>query len=212
MRVANLIGTAAKPITIKAETPGSAVLKGDGTAIFQLRKSKYVRIEGLTIVGEVQNIPWTEAYDNRFIYQDQSDGNKVKQRADPSLTPSEIAALPALPKNIKATRPSLYSTDGLVVQDSTFLELVDNTVSYTPGTGISIAGSDYVKARNNTVHNCSRRSSVGTHGFVVQLAANVDTADTFAGTRFWVEYNTVRACCGAVMVRLRCMNGSGIVA
>jgi len=193
MRISNLIGTAAKPITIKAETPGSAVLKGDGTAIFQLRNSKYVRVEGLTIVGEVQNNPWQEARDNRFIYQDQADGNKVKQRVDPSLTPAQTEALKGtLPKNIKATRPSLYSTDGLLVQGTTFLELVGNTVSYMPGTGISISGSDYVKARNNTVHNCSRRSSVGTHGFVVQLAANVDTTDTYACTRFWVEYNTVR--------------------
>ncbi|QUE53154.1 right-handed parallel beta-helix repeat-containing protein [Luteolibacter ambystomatis] len=188
VRVNNLNGTAAAWITIRAQTPGTVLMQGDGDAIFQLRNSSYVRVSGLTIEGEVDRIPVVLAKQYQFAYKD-ADG-VVRYRVDPSLTDEQIAALTNLPVLDFAQRPSYFSTTGLLVQNSHHVEITDCTVHHLPGAGVRLQGIDHTKALRNTVHDCSRRSAVGTHGFVVQGGTNL-LNDGFTGTRIELSANTV---------------------
>lgn len=189
MRVANLAGAPGNNIVIRPEAPGAAILKGDGTAIFQLRKSSYVRIEGLVIEGETLSIPLADAKANQYIYKDMDNGGAITYRVDPTLTDEQIDAITNLPKNINDFRPSLYNTAGMLVQDSHNVEIVGCVVGYVPGSGINCVGCDYLTISNNTVHNSARRTSLGGHG--IQLHT-LTTIDTFAGVRVLVDSNTIR--------------------
>jgi autotransporter-associated beta strand protein len=187
IRIDGLNGTAAKPITIRALTPGSVLLKGDGTRIFQLRNSSHVVVRDLVIEGEVRNIPLAEAKQYQFAYKDAA--GVVRYRVDPSLTDAQIAAITNLPKLSFAQRPSRYTTDGLLIQSCSNVEVAACTISYMPGTGLRFQSSDLFKALGNTVHNCSRRSAVGNHGFTIHSATS--TADGNTGHRIVVSGNRI---------------------
>lgn len=187
MRINQLVGTAAKPITITAETPGAVTLKGDGLTIFQLRQCSYVKVSGLVIEGEVERITVADAKAHQFIYKDGS--GTIKYRVDPNMTDEQIGQQ-VLRAPITATRPSLFNTGGLLVQDSAHIEIVGCTVGYAPGTGLRCQGCDYLTVRNCTVHNSSRRSSSGTHGLVLHTLTSA--ADGFTGVRVVLDSNTIR--------------------
>jgi hypothetical protein len=172
IRVNNKHGTSTNPLIIKGDTPTGHVLKGDGANIFQLRTSSYIVLENLNIVGEVLSIPLQEAFDKRFDYRREND-NTVYQRVDPALTPEqiELLTLPVLTGTIY--RPSRYTTNGLLVQTCRYVVVKNCTIGYMPGTGLRVQSSDYVDIIKNTVHNSSRRGSVGNHGLVVHSLTNI---------------------------------------
>jgi hypothetical protein len=188
IRLNRWVGTAAAYITIKAQSPGAAILRGDGTAIFQLRNSEYIRIQDLVILGEVERIPLEEAKAHQFMYKDNN--GVIKYRVNPNLTDHEIGDINNLPKPISATRPSLFNTDGLLLQSSHHIEVTGCTVGYMPATGINAVSCDYITMRGNVVHDCSRRSSAGNHGVVFHTLTS--TNDGFSGYRFVIEQNIFR--------------------
>jgi len=61
IRIHNLHGSAGNYITIKPYD-SNTVLKGDGANIFRVTSSSYLKIEGFTITGEVDNIPLWSGY------------------------------------------------------------------------------------------------------------------------------------------------------
>ncbi len=194
IRLNSIHGTASSPIVIKSDTPTGHTLKGDGDIILQLRVSSHVVLEDLNILGEVQNIPLQDAWDHRFEYKVDGDST-VYQRVDPTLTPEQIEALGPLPdiSNKVIIRPSLYTTDGLLVQSSRHVTIRNCRIGYMPGTGLRVQSSDYVTVENNTVHNSSRRSSAGNHGMVIHSVTNKVDGITITdeGYRIKIIGNTV---------------------
>ena len=187
VRIEGLMGTVAKPVTIRALTPGSVLLKGDGTRIFQLRSSSHVVIRDLRIEGDVAGIPLEEARQYQFAYKDAA--GEVRYRVPSGITDEQIRALTNLPVLQFAQRPSRYTTDGLLVQGCSNVEVSGCVISYMPGTGLRFQGSDLFRAVGNTIHNCSRRSSVGNHGFTIHSATSV--ADGNEGYRIVVSGNRI---------------------
>lgn len=196
IRIDGLQGTAEKPITIRALTPGSVLLKGDGTRIFQLRSSSHIVLRDLIIEGEVQNIPLEEAKQYQFAYKD--DSGAVRYRIDPTLNLSDaqIGLLTNLPRLDFAQRPSRYTTDGLLVQACSNIQVADCVIRYMPGTGLRFQGCDLFKAIGNTVHDCARRSAVGNHGFTIHSATSQADGNNgyrieVLGNRIYDNYNEV---------------------
>lgn len=174
IRINNRHGLESNPIVIKGDTLTGHVIKGDGNIIFQLRVSSHIVLEDLNILGEVENIPLQDAWDHRFDYMIDGDST-VYQRVDPALTPEDIEALGStLPdiSSLTVIRPSLYTTDGLLVQSSRYITIRNCEIGFLPGTGLRVQSSDYVDVENNIVHNSSRRSSAGNHGMVIHSVTN----------------------------------------
>jgi hypothetical protein len=191
VRINGLHGTAANWITIKPKTPGTVMMKGDGVNIFQIRNSSYVRIEGLIIEGETANIPLSLGFEWQFAYKD-ANGNIQYRINAPGTTPltiAEIEALNNLPAPITATRPSYFSTVGLLVQSSHHMEVRNCLIHHAPGPGLRFQGCDYFDCIANEVHNCSRRSSAGNHGLVVHSLTS--TNDGNSGHRVRILENKI---------------------
>ena len=92
-------------------------------------------------------------------------------------------------------RASYYTTRGLLVQSCRYVTVRNCIVGYAPGTGLRVQSSDFVTVEGNTVHNSSRRSSVGNHGMVIHSVANnvngLPSVADFDGYRVQIIGNTV---------------------
>jgi parallel beta-helix repeat protein len=186
-------GTESNPIVVKGDTPTGHTIRGDSTNIFQLRVSSHFVLEDLNIIGEVENIPLQDAWDHRFDYKIEGD-DTVYQRADPSLSAEEIEVMTFDDiSTLTVIRPSYYTTNGLLVQSSRYVTVRNCQVSFAPGTGLRVQSSDYVTVEDNTVHNNSRRSSVGNHGMVIHSVTNNVGGVTIndEGYRIHIVGNTV---------------------
>lgn len=172
IRINNKHGTSTNPIIIKANSTDGHVLKGDAANIFQIRTSTHFIIEDLNIVGLVDSIPLEDAWLHRFDYKIDGD-DTVYQREDPNATSAEIEGktYPDI-SNLNVFRPTLFTTNGLLVQSSRYITVRNCQVGYAPGTGLRVQSSDFVNVENNKVHNSSRRSSVGNHGMVIHSVTN----------------------------------------
>lgn len=178
----NLHGTPSNYITIKAYTNdplNPTIIKGDGANVFRVRNSSYLRIEGLEIMGEVNNIPMSTANALQFVYIDADNltGTEyapnisdIKYRDQEGSIPNVIDENEVYPdlSFVNVKRPSYVDTRGMYVSNNVHhLEIVNNLIHHTPGNGLRISGGKYFTISGNEVHNCSRRSYSGTHGFVV---------------------------------------------
>ena len=173
--VNGLNGTSSQPIVIKAYTPNSVILKGDGLATILIKNSSFVKLEGLETYGETENIPLSLALDEQFLYRD-LDGN-LQYRVPPNSTPEyvEQQVLPALDPSID--RPTYFNTHGIVINNSNNIDVANNLVHHMPGEGIRAVSSDYINIIGNEVHNCSRRSSTGVHGISLYTMESIDEND-----------------------------------
>jgi len=173
--VNGLNGTSSQPIVIKAHTPNSVILKGDGLATVLIKNSSYIKLEGIETYGETENIPLSLALDEQFLYRD-LDGN-LQYRVPPNSTPEyvEQQVLPALDPSID--RPTYFNTHGIIVNNSNNIDVVNNLVHHMPGEGIRAVSSDYINIIGNEVHNCSRRSSTGVHGISLYTMQSIDEND-----------------------------------
>lgn len=164
-----------KPIVIMPY-PGEQVLfKGNGDFIVQIRNSENLIFQGFEIEGEVNRITMDSALAYQFQFKDQN--GQIQWRVPPGTSPAQVETM-VFSKLSFAQRPSLYSTIGLLVQQSKGIVIRNNHIHHTPGTGLRAFGSDYITLEDNRVHDCSRRSSVGNHGLVVEGSTSADNIDT----------------------------------
>eukprot|EP00437_Effrenium_voratum_P023042 CAMPEP_0181413554 /NCGR_PEP_ID=MMETSP1110-20121109/9034_1 /TAXON_ID=174948 /ORGANISM="Symbiodinium sp., Strain CCMP421" /LENGTH=558 /DNA_ID=CAMNT_0023536375 /DNA_START=95 /DNA_END=1771 /DNA_ORIENTATION=- len=177
--IKNLHGEPDKPIIVKALHPGTAIIKSDAEMAVHVIDCEHVRIEGLVIYGEVEQIPLELARQYMFQYKDE-DGI-IQHRTDGTK-------LQGLPAPINSFRPSYFNTKGLTLKRGKHVKLINNTVKFMPAVGLSIWGGDYITAEGNTVHDNSRRSAVGTHGLQIHSIENLDGT---GGIHFLIAKNVV---------------------
>ena len=174
VRINELHGTPTQYITIKPYNNQKVIFKGDGANIFRLTNSSYLRIEGLEIYGEVDNISLETALANQFLYRDE---NGVEHyRVQPGTSP-EVVETMTFEKLNNIKRPSYTDTRGFYASDCHHLDIVNNIVHHAPGTGLRVSKSDYVNVIGNEVHNCSRKSYSGTHALVFHSSKSFDTSN-----------------------------------
>jgi parallel beta-helix repeat protein len=174
-------------LTIKPLS-GNVTLKCDGFAIIQVRNSSYIKIEGFNIVGEPVSLATALQY--QFTYKDA--GGNILERVPPGSTAAQIAAM-TLPVLNNIDRPTYTNTSGISVNGSHHVDLLNNTVSGTPGEGIRAFTSDFMNIIGNTVSGCSGTSAAGVHGMsVYNMDSNIDAANSsFAGVRILIARNNV---------------------
>ena len=176
-----------KYIVIMPYKKERVVFKGDGSVIFQIRNSSYIKVQDFIIVGEVKNIPLADAKKYQFNYLD-SRGVEQSRIGNQNLTDAQIAELELEKITESITRPTYFDTKGLLVQSSRHITIENNSISFMPGTGLRFQGCDYFKCIGNTVNNCSRRSAVGTHGLVVHSLKSKGASNA---VRVFIERNKV---------------------
>ena len=181
----NLNGNTSGYITIRPYQNQSVIFNGNGNYIFQIRNSSFIRIEGFEIAGEVNNIPLDSALKYQFMYKDA--GGNIQYRVPP-FTPDSIVDTMTFAVLNNITRPAYFSTIGLLVQGSNHIDVINNHIHHTPGTGLRAFQSDYIKFIANEVNDCSRRSSIGNHGFVVENSASIDNSDA---DKIFIEQNKI---------------------
>lgn len=200
IRINNLNGTATGYITIKA-FDDNTILKGDGDNILRITNSSYLRIEGFNIEGEVPKIPLSTANALQFVYID----------VDNTLDPNDPTALEILYRDqdcisnctagavvdgeiytdisdVNVSRPSYIDTRGLFLSNVHHIDILDNTIHDTPGTGLRVADCEDINIIGNEVYNCSRKSYSGTHALVVTKATSTRTTDDY---RIKVQRNKI---------------------
>ena len=172
IRINNLNGSVTKYITIKPYD-ANTVIKGDGANIFRVTNSSYLRVEGLEVYGEVENIPLSSSKDLQFIYRE--DGTTTSLRRVPEgTTDAQVLALYSQPGSLpalnNAIRPSYVDTRGFYFSNVHHIDLVDNKIHHMPGNGFRVADCDYINIIGNEIYASSRKSYSGTHGLVVTNA------------------------------------------
>ncbi len=168
-----------------------AIIKGDGANIVRIRNCSYLKLIDLNIKGEVERIPYSVAKALQFIYII-VDENLVGTPTDPA--PEDIRhrdeegsdttgiyedeTYPDISdKNVK--RPSYTNTRGIYLSTNVNnIEIINDTIQFIPGMGVNIADGKYIKIIGNVIHDCSRRCSVGAHGFAITKTKPVNNGDT----------------------------------
>ena len=174
-------GTEHAWITITSHD-NTTVLKGDGGNIVRINKSSYIRLTNLEVYGEVERIPIETAKAVQFVYKDAKDGDKIKYRVDPSLSPKEIDELTLEKLGSNVPRVSYTDTRGVYVSDSHHVELSGSHVHHLPGGGVRFAKSEFFFVFDNEVDNCARKSYSGTHALVATYTTDLLPRETDAAT------------------------------
>ena len=172
-------GTEGAWITVTSHDENT-VLKGDGGNIVRINESSYVRLKNLEVYGEAERIPLETAKAVQFAYKDAKDGDAIKYRVDPSLSPKEIDALTLEKLGSDVPRVSYTDTRGVYVSDSHHVELSGSRVHHLPGDGVRFAKSEFFSVFDNEVDNCARKSYSGTHALVATYTTDLLPRETDA--------------------------------
>ncbi|MEI6851972.1 MAG: T9SS type A sorting domain-containing protein [Bacteroidota bacterium] len=175
VKIYDLHGNASAYITIRPFGNQSVTFKGDGDYIVQIRNSSYIRLQGFGIEGEVNHIPLDSALQYQFIYKDSL--GIIHYRVAPH-TPDSVVDTMTFPILNHILRPGYFNGIGVLVQNSNHVDISGNHIHHTPGTGLRAFQCDYINFTDNEIDNCSRRSSVGNHGLVIDGSISVDNIDT----------------------------------
>lgn len=184
IRINNLHGSPGQYISLKAFSD-SCLLKGDGANILRIINASWLRIEGLEVAGEVENIPLSTATALQFVYKDAS--GSLNYRVTPG-TPDSVVETLSLPALNDVSRPSYTDTRGIYMTNVHHIDILHNHIHHTPGTGLRVAECDYLRIVGNEVNDCSRKSYSGTHALVVTKATSMDT---ISGHKIFILRNKV---------------------
>ncbi len=174
IQISQLNGTPGHYITLKAYDENT-VFKGDGANILRVTNSSYLVFDGIEIEGEVNQISLATAKALQFLYK--KDGT-VHYRVPPGTTDEQVANM-TFPKLNNIKRPSYTDTRGLYFTGVNHLDIKNMVIHHMPGGGLRVANSSYVNIIGNEVHDCSRKSYSGTHGFVVTKTQNFDNTNNY---------------------------------
>lgn len=211
VRLNNINRTLSTKITIKAYTGETPILEGDGDNSFTIRNCSYISVEGLEIIGVVDRIPKQLAWLYWGTYRYTSGGNTIygDRKTDicaqygfspcSDIPPNVFVAgttdyptyknLPNI-NSLNVERPNIFGGKGLLVQLSNHIDIIGCNIHHFPGGGLRATQSDYVTFKNNLVHHNTSRSSVGTHGLVIEGLSD-DSGDNSTGVKMLISGNTV---------------------
>ncbi len=183
----------------------NTVLKGDGANILRISNSSYIKVQGFEIYGEVDNIPistaeglLTDGLQFLYLADNVVDENhptlsEVLYRVTVGTTIQQIENTTYSDLGGSAIRPSYPDTRGFYISGCHHMEMTNNTIHHTPGGGLRVSESSFVKVLENEIYNCSGRSYSGTHALVITKAkednANASDDPTYS---IVVAKNTVR--------------------
>ena len=211
VRLNNINRTLSTKITIKAYTGETPILEGDGDNSFTIRNCSYISVEGLEIVGVVDRIPKQLAWLYWGTYRYTSGGNTIYgDRKTDICAQYGFSPCSDIPPNVFVTgttdyptyknlpninslnveRPNIFGGKGLLVQLSNHIDIIGCNIHHFPGGGLRATQSDYVTFKNNLVHHNTSRSSVGTHGLVIEGLSD-DSGDNLTGIKMLISGNTV---------------------
>lgn len=176
IKINELHGSADAYITFKSYD-NTTIIKGDASNIFRVTNSSYLKIIGFEMEGEVNNISIETALALQFLYRNAGETESL-YRVEPGTTTEEIEEM-TFPLLDNVSRPSYTDTRGLYMSAVHHIEIVDNHIHHTPGTGLRVAECDYIKIIGNELDNNSRRSYSGTHALVVTKATSFDTEEGY---------------------------------
>ncbi|MAZ28665.1 MAG: hypothetical protein CL868_16510 [Cytophagaceae bacterium] len=176
IRIAGLHGSEENYITIRAYDDNT-VIKGDGANIFRMLNSSYIRIEGLNIAGEVNNIPLETATALQFMYREDGSTNTL-YRVQPGTPPQEVEQM-TFEKLNNISRPSYTDTRGMYLSNVDHIEIINNHIHHTPGNGLRVSDCEYITISENEVNDTSRKSYSGTHGLVVTKATSTNASEEY---------------------------------
>jgi hypothetical protein len=187
--LSNLNGSAGNYITIKPYD-NTTILKGDGGNIFRVQNSSYLKIEGFSMEGEVDNCPLSVANALQFVYVVSSTvvtdptPAEIRYRDQDCVANCTTGAVvdgetysPLNPNQIY--RPTYYDTRGLYLSDVHHIDILNNHIHHMPGGGLRVSDCEDILIEGNEINDCSRRSSGGTHGLVVTKATSTRTSDDY---------------------------------
>ncbi|MBO0951546.1 right-handed parallel beta-helix repeat-containing protein [Fibrella forsythiae] len=190
VRISNLNGSAGRYITLKPYD-STTLLKGDGGNILRIQNSSYLRIDGFTVQGEVDNLPLSVANALQFVYILGSASNLLDptpaeihyrdQDCISNCTPGLVVdgeVYSSLNPN-QVYRPTYYDTRGMYLSDVNHIDIVNNHIHHMPGGGLRVSDCEDILIEGNEINDCSRRSSGGTHGLVVTKATSTRTGDDY---------------------------------
>jgi len=185
IRINNLNGSDGNYITLKAFDEDT-ILRGDGSNIFRVTNSSYLRIEDFEMVGIVDQVSLDTALALQFLYrQDGTPPTLYREQPGTPDTQVEATTYPAL-DNVK--RPTYTDTRGIYFSNVHHIDFLNNEVHHTTGNGFRVQGCDYIKIIGNEVHNTSRKSYSGTHGMVVTNAESFDNSDDY---KIFIQKNEI---------------------
>ena len=184
VKINDLHGTPAAPITFKAWDDTTTV-HADDYAGFIIQNSSHIRIIGFEVKGAVDHISGDVASALQFLYRvnttnegysrtnydhfASSDGtydyfyrvpygSTAEYVEDHYSTPGSLSTL------ANSIRPIYSRSQGILVRQSKFVDVLDNHVHHIQGTAIKSIRSEYVNIIGNEVHDATRTSSLGTMG------------------------------------------------
>jgi hypothetical protein len=211
VRLSNITRTATTKITIKAYTVETPIIESDGDNAFNIRNCAYITVEGLEIKGVLDRIPKQLAWLYWGTYRYTSGGSTIygDRKTDicaqygfspcsdipPNVFTHTTTDFPtyrnlANINSLNVERPNIFGGKGLLVQLSNNIEVSGCNVHHFPGGGMRATTSDFVTFKNNLVHHNTSRSSVGTHGLVVEGLTD-DSGDHSMGVKALISGNTV---------------------
>ncbi len=181
IKINGLHGSSGNYITIKG-LDSNTVIKGDGANIIRITNSSYLKFENLTLEGEVDRIPLSEANALQFVYvlgsavtnpsssdinyrneDETNDNDNIVEETDTYTSLGDV------------TRPSYIDTRGLYISGADNIIIENNTIHHTPGGGLRVASSKFVDIIQNEIYRCSARSYSGTHALVVTKSEPIGT-------------------------------------
>ena len=184
IKINNLHGTPAAPITFKAWDDTTTV-HADDYAGFIIQNSSHIRIIGFEVKGAVEHISGDVASALQFLYRVNTTnegysrtnydhfastdgtydyfyrvpyGSTAEYVEDHYSTPGSLSTL------ANSIRPIYSRSQGILVRQSKFVDVLDNHVHHIQGTAIKSIRSEYVNIIGNEVHDATRTSSLGTMG------------------------------------------------
>ncbi len=173
-----IVGAPDQWITVKPAAPGTVILKASGRQAIDIKDCQWVRLEGIEIEGFVDSIPYELAYSQQFLYRWNTDVNdtrdanpvwKYEYRVPRDWTTEEIADTVFMRETPDASlaRPEFFDNKGLLVRKTDHVVLDNCHVHHNGGTGVRFQDCSWMTLVNSEVNDNSRRSSGGTHGFVI---------------------------------------------
>ena len=184
IKINNLHGESAAPITFKS-WDDSTTVHADDYAGFIIQNSSHIRIIGFEVKGAVDHISGDVASALQFLYRvnttnegysranydhfASTDGTydyfyRVPYGSTAEYVQDNYSTSDSLSTLANSIRPIYSRSQGILVRQSQYIDVLDNHVHHIQGTAIKSIRSEYVNIIGNEVHDATRTSSLGTMG------------------------------------------------
>jgi hypothetical protein len=190
IRINNVNGTDAAPITYAAAPGAHVKLQFDGNGAVVLRGSSHIRSKASTSRAPTAPSACRMRAPTKFLYRipvgTAASGNTIYQEHQRNLAEVTTQTLASQ----GAEKPTLYNAPAISMPNgSHHIEIVNNSIHDTPAHAIAAqGGNDYITVRGNTIYNTTLYSSNGTHAVSFKALNSFDTSEA---AKIIVEGNTL---------------------